>query len=68
MSGKKQEIDSSRRKFLHGSAIAGAGAVVAGSLPAATLADTEPAAEQDASATGYRLTEHVKAYYKAAAS
>lgn len=64
---KKQEMkQSGRRKFLRTSAVAGTGAAIVVSSPASalTLTETEQAEEKS---TGYRVTEHVSAYYKTAA-
>ena len=69
MSKQKQPADEGRRQFLCGSAVAGAGAVIAAGIPATAVAET---AVQEADAKpaeeGYRLTQHVLDYYKSAAS
>ena len=63
---KKQESkQSSRRKFLQQSAVAGAGAAIASSSTASALSLTEVAQKEEQS-RGYRETEHVLAYYKSA--
>jgi len=66
---KEQGVDMTRRKLLHGSAAAGAGVLVAAVAPEAATA--EAAGEttgEERKEKGYRLTEHVLAYYKSAAS
>lgn len=65
------ENPTSRRDFLRRSVIGGAGAAAAiattGSVSAA--ADTPPANAEQATteSTGYRLTPHIRDYYKTAA-
>ena len=68
MTGKKQKVITSRRNFLRGSVIAGAGTVVASGLPATTVASTTPEKEEKPAEEGYRLTKHILDYYKSAAS
>ena len=64
---KKQELkQKGRRKFLRSSAAAGAGAAIVASTPASALALTETE-QAEKESKGYRLTEHVSAYYKTAA-
>ena len=63
---QKQIDDAGRRSFLRGSATAGAGAAVAATVPGIALAADEP--EIDDEKKGYRLTDHVIAYYKTTAS
>ena len=63
-----KRADLKRREFLRGSAAAGVGVAAAALLPGEASAG---AAEPEGSASesrGYRLTEHVMAYYKSAAS
>lgn len=72
MSVKKQAVDKGRRRILHGSALVGVGAVAVSVLPgvAASATDNsqvEPAVEEPVK-EGYRLTKHIKDYYKSAAS
>ena len=72
MSAKKPAVDNGRRKFLNGSALVGAGAVVATVIPGVAGATTDndqsgQAAEQPRE-EGYRLTKHIQDYYKTAAS
>lgn len=64
---KKQQPDqTSRRKFLRNSAVAGAGAAIAVSAPASAVSLTEEE-KVEKKASGYRVTEHIAAYYKTAA-
>lgn len=66
MANSKQ-VSESRRDFLRKAGATGGVAAVAVSAPGAVLAETAP--EQSAAADkpeGYRLTEHVLAYYKSA--
>ena len=64
---KKQELkQTGRRKFLRSSAAAGAGAAIVASTPASALALTETE-QAEKEPKGYRVTEHVSAYYKTAA-
>jgi len=57
----------SRRGFMLGAAVAGAATAVVATLPESPVAET-PAAEAEppkpAAGGGYRVTEHVKRYYK----
>ena len=64
---KKQELkQTGRRNFLRSSAVASAGAAIVASTPASALALTETEQAEEKS-KGYRVTEHVSAYYKTAA-
>ena len=63
---QKQLDDAGRRSFLRGSATAGAGAAVAAAVPG--LASAADEAEVDDEKKGYRLTDHIIAYYKTTAS
>ncbi|TNG01313.1 MAG: hypothetical protein EP297_02620 [Gammaproteobacteria bacterium] len=67
MTGKKQKVINSRRNFLRGSVIAGAGTVVASGLPAAAVASTTTDLEEKPVEEGYHLTKHILDYYKSAA-
>lgn len=58
--------DVGRRSFLRGSAAAGAGAAVVAAVPGAASADDET--QVDDEKKGYRLTDHIIAYYKTTAS
>lgn len=56
-----------RRRFLMGAAVAAAAAgtaATAGHLAQATAGAAQPAQPADDDATGYRLTEHIRKYYK----
>ncbi|MHA6908960.1 twin-arginine translocation signal domain-containing protein [Ralstonia pseudosolanacearum] len=56
-----------RRRFLVGAAVAvaAAGAATAGRLAQPQACDAaEPAEPADDKATGYRLTEHIRKYYR----
>lgn len=71
MSAKQQnkpEVDNGRRKFLHGSALVGAGAVAASVLPEVPSASADTNQPEQPVEEGYRLTKHIKDYYKTAAS
>lgn len=58
--------DSSRRKFLRGTASAGAGVAVVSAVPTVVAAtDVE---EKEKSPKGYRLTQHILDYYKSTTS
>ena len=64
---KKQELkQTGRRKFLRSSA-AGAGAAIVATTPASALSLTEETGHTEKKSKGYRLTEHISAYYKTAA-
>lgn len=67
MKKSKQQVSSSRRKFLVNASVGG-GAAVAASLPGASVAAVEPAQEGAKPREGYRLTQHILDYYKGAAS
>jgi nitrous oxide reductase len=54
-----------RRRFLGGLAVAGTAAAVTVATGGGTADAAEPAVEQPEQ--GYRLSEHVKSYYKTAA-
>lgn len=61
---------NTRRAFLRGSAMLGAGAAVAATTPgiAAPLPEVEQQTAAEPERKGYQLTEHVAAYYRNAAS
>ena len=63
---KQQTKHSSRRKFLRDSAAVGAGAAIAASAPASAISLAEKDEAEDNN-KGYRVTEHIAAYYKSAA-
>ena len=63
---QKQLHDAGRRDFLRGSAAAGAGAAIAATLPVASSAAEEQQSAKEKQ--GYRLTDHIIAYYKTTVS
>lgn len=67
---KSDKHDSERRAFLRGGAAVGAVAGLVATTPA--VASTVPVAEVETEVKparkGYRITEHVAAYYKNASS
>lgn len=68
MADEKHEVDSKRRNFIRSSTLAGAGAIVAGSLPGVATAETQDSQTEEKKEKGYRLTKHIQDYYKSAAS
>lgn len=64
--GRKQ----SRRNFLKGTAATGAGALLATGIAKAVAGDTPDKKETNNEAVneGYRLTEHIRDYYRTAAN
>ncbi len=62
------EIESiiGRRKFLKGATIFGGLAALLGILRPAAAGPKDPPRQPERSGQGYRLTEHVKKYYKTA--
>jgi hypothetical protein len=69
MKNPKQQVSKSRRKFLRDAGISGGIAAVAASTAGVALAESpDSVAEQQKPEQGYRLTDHVLAYYKSAAS
>ena len=60
------ESAPTRRRFLMGAAVAAAGtAATAGHLAQqASAGSAQPAQPADDGTTGYRLTEHIRKYYK----
>jgi hypothetical protein len=63
---KQQSKQTSRRKFLRDSAVVSAGAAIAASSPASAIKLTEEEKVEN-KASGYRVTDHIAAYYKTAA-
>ena len=63
---QKQLHDAGRRDFLRDSAAAGAGAAIAATLPVtgSIAGELQPEKVQE----GYRLTDHIIAYYKTTVS
>ncbi len=68
MKQSKHPISQSRRRFLRDAGITGGAAAVAASAPGIALADTTAERAAEPSTEGYRLTAHILAYYKSAAS
>ena len=68
MKNAKQPASKSRRQFLRQASAAGGAAAVAASAPAAALAQDAEDGPSSQEPQGYRLTEHILAYYKSAAS
>jgi hypothetical protein len=69
MKNPKQQVSKSRREFLRDAGISGGIAAVAAGTPALALAENpDNVAEQQKPEQGYRLTDHILAYYKSAAS
>lgn len=68
MSDSKTSPILSRRRVFAGAGTAGALAAAAAALPLSPVPDSKPAPVADAqdSAAGYRLTEHVRRYYRTA--
>ncbi|EHJ9989294.1 twin-arginine translocation signal domain-containing protein [Vibrio parahaemolyticus] len=61
-----KEINTSRRDLLKGfttAAVAGAGAVVAGTTKVAVASETVEPSEKDVKKKGYRETQHIRDYY-----
>ncbi|MCP5413555.1 MAG: twin-arginine translocation signal domain-containing protein [Chromatiaceae bacterium] len=68
MKNPKQQVSQSRRKFLRDAGVSGGIVAVAATTPAVALAETGEVSAGDKPRDGYRLTEHILAYYKTAAS
>ncbi len=64
----KQVVDSTRREFLRGSAMAGAGMALMAMVPGQAAAEGQAQEQEQTTGKGYRLTSHILAYYKTAAS
>jgi len=62
--------DSKRRAFLRGGASVGAAAGIVAAAPAIATTHTAPEldTEKQPERQGYRMTKHIAAYYKVAAS
>ena len=67
MKNPKQQVSQSRRKFLRDAGVSGGIAAIAASAPAVALAEPDTGGAEKRR-EGYRLTEHILAYYKTAAS
>ena len=67
---KAEVQDDKRREFLRGSALLGAGAALVAGTPAvaATTEEASVEATPEKKPKGYRLTKHISAYYRSAAS
>ena len=67
---KAEVQDDKRREFLRGSALLGAGATLVAGTPAVAVAtdESEVEAAPVKKPQGYRLTKHISAYYRTAAS
>jgi len=63
---KEHPESQSRRSFLRTTGAAGTAAAAAATVPGAALAESEAAAPEKPE--GYRLTKHILAYYRSAAS
>jgi hypothetical protein len=69
MKKSKQQISQSRRRFLRDAGISGGIAAVAVSAPSVAVAQSdEETGAGEKQQEGYRLTSHILAYYKSAAS
>lgn len=69
MKQKDKHTNLSRRIFLRGTVLTGAGAAVATAVPGVAVASaTDTGSEPDSKQKGYRLTQHITDYYKTAAS
>lgn len=67
MNDPKQQVSQSRRRFLRDAGVSGGIAVAAAATPAVLAAEPLDETPQKP-AEGYRLTSHILAYYKSAAS
>lgn len=69
MSRDKRETDSSRRAFIKGTMVAGAGAAVVATAPAvAAVPEVEEVKDTASMDDGYKLSAHILKYYQTAAS
>jgi nitrous oxide reductase len=69
MTNDEQQVSQARRKFIRDAGLTGGAAAVAAAAPGVALAEApETAAEGSKQPEGYRLTKHILAYYKSAAS
>lgn len=69
MKKTKQQTSQSRRRFLRDAGISGGIAAVAVSAPTVAVAEaSEEAGAGESQQEGYRLTNHILAYYRSAAS
>lgn len=63
-----RKVDRKRRELLRSGAVAGAGTMAMALLPEGAAARESAEEEPPRGKKGYRLTGHVLAYYKSAAS
>ena len=68
MKDPKQQVSQTRRKFLRDVGVSGGIAAAAAAAPGIALAEMPDGKTDQNEHEGYRLTEHVLAYYKSAAS
>jgi hypothetical protein len=68
MKNPKQQVSQSRREFLRDAGVSGGIAAVAVTTPGVALAEAEDSGTEHKPREGYRLTKHILAYYKSAAS
>jgi len=69
MSNKQQPPEGrSRRSFLKQAAVAGGSAAVLAASGQASAVAPQPATGQGDLETGYRVTDHIRAYYRSARS
>lgn len=68
MKDPKQQVSQTRRKFLRDVGVSGGIAAAAAAAPGIALAEMADDKTDPNQHEGYRLTEHVLAYYKSAAS
>lgn len=68
MKDPDQPISPSRRKFLRDAGVSGGLAAAATAAPGIVAAETSGQTAEHSAGDGYRLTEHILAYYKSAAS
>jgi len=68
MKNSKQQVSQSRRRFLRNAGVSGGVAAVTATAPGVVLAEAPQADASQKPEEGYRLSEHVLAYYKSAAS
>lgn len=68
MKEPKVQVSKSRRDFLRTAGISGGVAAVAATVPAAAVAESADDGGEKKATEGYRLTSHILAYYKSAAS
>lgn len=68
MKDPKQQVSQSRRKFLRDAGVSGGIAAAAAATPGMALAEVQDDNTEHEADEGYRLTQHILAYYKSAAS